>query len=191
MTGNNQQHSLKKGAHLPQNTSLLQEPFFHRDRLAVAPDLIGKLLVHNLPTGEQLLFRITETEAYGGEEDTACHAHRGRTPRTELLYRRAGTIYVYLCYGMHWLMNVITGEEGQAQGVLIRACDGAPGPGRLTKALKIDGRLNGSLITDGELLIVDDGAQFEILLDKRVGIGYASKEDQARLWRFKMGNRIG
>ena len=157
----------------------------------VAPDLIGKLLVHNLPTGEQLLFRITETEAYGGEEDTACHAHRGRTPRTELLYRRAGTIYVYLCYGMHWLMNVITGEEGQAQGVLIRACDGAPGPGRLTKALKIDGRLNGSLITDGELLIVDDGAQFEILLDKRVGIGYASKEDQARLWRFKMGNRIG
>ena len=191
MTGNNQQHSPKKGAHLPQNTSLLQEPFFHRDRLAVAPDLIGKLLVHNLPTGEQLLFRITETEAYGGEEDTACHAHRGRTPRTELLYRRAGTIYVYLCYGMHWLMNVITGEEGQAQGVLIRACDGAPGPGRLTKALKIDGRLNGSLITDGELLIVDDGAQFEILLDKRVGIGYASKEDQARLWRFKMGNRIG
>ena len=191
MTGNNQQHSTQKGAYLPQNTSLLQEPFFHRDRLMVAPDLIGKLLVHNLPTGEQLLFRITETEAYGGEEDTACHAHRGRTPRTELLYRRAGTIYVYLCYWMHWLMNVITEEEGQAQGVLIRACDGAPGPGRLTKALKIDGRLNGSLITDGELLIVDDGAQFEILLDKRVGIGYASKEDQARLWRFKMGNRIG
>ncbi len=169
----------------------LDDAFYHRDRLEVAPELVGKLLVHRLPSGEAVTLRISETEAYGEEEDTACHAHRGRTPRTELLYRRAGTIYVYLCYGIHWLLNIITGEEGRPQGVLIRAYEDAPGPGRLTKRLGIDGSLNGCMITDGVLSIVDDGARYEIIPDRRVGIGYASPEDQARLWRFKMGKGIG
>lgn len=168
----------------------LDATFFRRDRLIVAPALVGKLLAYTLPDGSTQMLRITETEAYGGEEDTACHAHKGRTKRTELLYRRAGTVYIYLCYGMHWLLNIITGEEAQPQGVLIRACEEAPGPGRLTKLLGIDGSLNGTDVTDGALSILDDGACFEIVPDRRVGIGYASKEDQERLWRFKMGKRL-
>ncbi len=169
------------------NTMKLDYTFFHRDCLEVAPDLVGKLLTHTLPDGSAVTLRISETEAYGGEDDTACHAHRGRTPRTELLYRRAGTVYVYLCYGIHWLLNVITGEEDEPQGVLIRACEGAPGPGRLTKRLGIDKTLNGTDVTSGALSIWDDGARYEIIPDCRVGIGYATPEDQARLWRFKMG----
>ena len=99
----------------------LTESFYHRDCLEVAPDLVGKLILRKLPDGTLLRERIAETEAYRGQEDLACHASRGRTPRTELLYRESGVIYVYLCYGMHWLMNVITGEPEQPQGVLIRA----------------------------------------------------------------------
>ena len=104
--------------------------FFHRPCLVVAEELVGKLLVHN---GTAL--RISETEAYCGEADTACHAHKGRTKRTEVMYGEAGTAYIYLCYGIHWLLNVVTGEKDQPEAVLIRACAEAPGPGRLTKKL--------------------------------------------------------
>ena len=156
--------------------------FYHRHALEVAPDLVGKVLV----CGDQRL-RISETEAYCGTEDTACHAHKGRTRRTEVLYADAGTIYVYLCYGVHWLMNVITGEKDDPQGVLIRACVDAPGPGRLTKKLGITGRLNReNAVTSSSIWIEDDGFRCDIALDKRVGIGYASQEDQDRLWRFKI-----
>ena len=158
----------------------LDYAFFHRHALDVAPELVGKLLIHN---GTAL--RISETEAYCGVNDTACHAHRGRTKRTEVLYADAGTIYVYLCYGMHWLMNVITGDAGDPQGVLIRACVDAEGPGKLTKKLGITGQQNrGNIVTSDDLQIVDDGYLCNIRTDKRVGIGYASQEDQDRLWRF-------
>ena len=115
----------------------LGREFFERDALVVAPELLGKALVTVTPEGAERRLVITETEAYRGEEDTACHAHRGRTKRTEMLYRGGGAVYVYLCYGIHWLMNVITGPEDFPQGVLIRACEGYPGPGRLTKALEV------------------------------------------------------
>ena len=156
--------------------------FYHRPCLEVARDLVGKVLVHQ---GQRL--RISETEAYCGEADTACHAHKGRTKRTEVLYADAGTIYVYLCYGVHWLLNIITGDMDDPQGVLIRACADAEGPGKLTKKLGITGELNRkSAVTSEELWIEDDGFRCEIALDKRVGIGYASQEDQDRLWRFKI-----
>lgn len=160
----------------------LDYDFYHRPCLEVARDLVGKVLVHQ---GQRL--RISETEAYCGEADTACHAHKGRTKRTEVLYADAGTIYVYLCYGVHWLLNIITGDMDDPQGVLIRACVDAEGPGKLTKKLGITGELNRkSAITSEELWIEDDGFRCEISLDKRVGIGYASQEDQDRLWRFKI-----
>ena len=94
----------------------LTESFYHRDCLEVAPDLVGKLLMRRLPDGTILQERIAETEAYRGQEDLACHASKGRTPRTELLYRESGVIYVYLCYGMHWLMNVHHRRTGTATG---------------------------------------------------------------------------
>ncbi len=158
----------------------LEERFYHRPCVEVARDLVGKVLVFR---GRRL--RISETEAYCGEADTACHASRGRTQRTEVLYRQAGTVYVYLCYGIHWVLNVVTGEEGQPEAVLIRACVEAPGPGRLTKALGITGAQNRSSIADSdELWIEDDGFSCAVRTDKRVGIGYASLEDQQRPWRF-------
>lgn len=165
--------------------------FFRRECPEVARDLVGKVLVRRTAAGEQRM-RISETEAYCGEEDTACHAHKGRTKRTEPLYGPAGTIYVYLCYGIHWLLNIVTGEENVPQGVLIRACLEAPGPGRLTKALGITGQWNQkSILTQEGLWIEDDGFHCAVEADKRVGIGYASLEDQARLWRFKMAPKDG
>jgi len=158
----------------------LRYEFYHRHALEVAPDLVGKLLVYN---GKCL--RISETEAYCGESDTACHAHKGRTKRTEVLYADAGTVYIYLCYGMHWLLNVITGDADDPQGVLIRACVTAEGPGRLTKTLGITGAENRSSFVDSKKLwIADDGFRCAVRTDRRVGIGYASEEDQAKPWRF-------
>ena len=162
----------------------LDYDFYHRPCLAVARDLVGKVLVHKTEAGE-LRLRISETECYCGEEDTACHAHKGRTKRTEVLYMQAGTIYIYLCYGMHWLMNIVTGDEGHPEAVLIRACIDAPGPGKLTKRLGITGNLNReSIVASPELWIEDDGFQCTVRTGKRVGIGYASREDQDRPWRF-------
>lgn len=163
----------------------LEYDFYHRDCLDVAKDLVGKLITRTSENGETVTLRITEAEAYRGEEDTACHASKGRTPRTELLYAKAGTIYVYLCYGMHWLMNVITGEEEQPQGVLIRACEGYEGPARLTKKLSVDKSFNGqSFIDNDRIFISDDGCRPEIVCRKRVGIDYADEYYRNVLWRF-------
>ena len=160
--------------------------FFNRECLEVAEDLVGKVLVRKTDEGE-IKLRITETEAYLGESDTACHAHKGRTKRTEVMYGKAGTIYVYLCYGMHWLLNIVTGEEDDPQAVLIRACEGFEGPARLTKRLGITGEFNRKDITACEdFYIEDDGFKCEVKTLKRVGIGYASEEDQQKLWRFAM-----
>ena len=149
--------------------------------------LVGKVLVRTLPDGTVLRARITETEAYFGEADTACHASRGRTKRTEVLYRRAGTLYVYLCYGIHWMLNLVTGPENDPQAVLIRGVEGASGPGRVTKYLHIDKALTDTPLGGG-LALEDDGYVPErIDASPRVGIGYASPEDQARPWRFRAG----
>ena len=164
----------------------LDYTFFHRTCLEVARDLVGKILVHKTQDGE-LRLRISETEAYWGVEDTACHVSKGRTPRTEVFYADAGAIYVYLCYGMHWMLNIVTGDAEDPQAVLIRACVEAPGPGKLTKKLGITGALNKGSIFQGPLRIEDDGFRCRILTGKRVGIGYASQEDQDKPWRFMMG----
>lgn len=157
----------------------LPAEFFLQDALWVAPRLLGcRLLVD----GRELT--ITQTEAYRGESDTACHAHRGRTKRTEMLYRRGGHVYVYLCYGIHSLLNIITGPEEDPQGVLIRCCAGAEGPGRLTRALGIDGSFNGLDILTTNRIRLLQGAECAFDTAPRVGIGYASLEDQQRPWRF-------
>lgn len=164
---------------------MLDKDFFHRDVLEVAPELVGKIIVRRLEDGSEIRLRITETEAYRGTEDTACHASKGRTPRTEPLYGESGRIYVYLCYGMYWLFNIVTGEEGDPQAVLIRSCEVYNGPGKLTKALLIDKSFLGSDVTDcSRLWLEDDGYRADILLKERVGIGYATEEYRSILWRF-------
>ncbi len=161
--------------------------FFHRDCLEVAPDLVGKLLVHRLPDGTELRERIAETEAYRGTEDLGCHASKGKTPRNSLLWRESGTIYVYLCYGMHLMMNVITGEKEQPQGVLLRAGEIHNGPGKLTKALRVDKACNGGSFTDGgEYWFEDDGFTCTTHTAPRVGIDYAGDYWKNMPWRWVM-----
>ena len=150
----------------------------------LAPYLLGKLLCVKRD-GKTVRARICETECYFGESDTACHAHRGRTERTKTLYMEGGAAYVYLCYGIHYLLNVVSGEKDFPEAVLIRGVEEARGPGRATKYLGVDKRYNGiSLIDSDEIWIEDDGVSVRYRLDKRVGIDYASEEDRDRLWRF-------
>ena len=156
----------------------------------MAPSLIGKLLCRKIcdENGERIIkFRITETECYFGEEDTACHAHKGKTERTKTMYRRGGIAYVYLCYGMHSMLNVVSGPEGYPEAVLIRGVEEYNGPGRLTNALKIDRSLNGEdLVLSRELWIEDDGCCSEYVAGKRISIDYATEEYRSILWRYTM-----
>lgn len=163
----------------------LPREFFERDALAVAPELVGCRIVRALPDGTENSLVITETEAYCGELDSACHAYRGKTKRNAPLYMRGGVFYVYLCYGIHWLLNAVTGGEGVPQGVLVRACEGFPGPGRLTKALGITGAFTGLPVDGGaELYFAPREGEWELSAAPRVGIAYASPEDRVRPWRF-------
>jgi DNA-3-methyladenine glycosylase len=158
--------------------------FYKKSALELAPELIGKLLCRRV-SGKTLKYRITETECYYGEDDTACHAHKGKTNRTAILYGAGGRAYVYLCYGIHNLLNVVTGEEGFPEAVLIRGVEGFPGPGRLTKSMGIDRDLNGEcLITSDRLWIEDDGYRMKYTTGKRVGIDYATEEYKNKPWRF-------
>ena len=154
----------------------------------MAPSLIGKLLCRRVCIdGEEKIFklRITETECYFGEDDTACHAHKGKTERTKIMYRSGGVAYVYLCYGIHSLLNIVSGPEDFPEAVLIRGVEGYNGPGKLTKALFIDRSLNGEdLILSDKLWLEDDGFEAEYTVGKRVGIDYASEEYKNILWRF-------
>ncbi len=160
--------------------------FYLQNAKELAPKLLGKLLCRRID-GEIVKQRITETEAYYGEEDTACHAHRGKTERTKLLYEEGGIAYIYLCYGIHYLLNVVTGEKDFPQAVLIRGLSDYKGPGRLTKALKIGKSLNGEdLLVSTRLWLEDDGFQADYVTSKRIGIDYAAEEDRERLWRFNL-----
>ena len=163
----------------------LDPAFFHRDCLEVAPALVGKYLARKLPDGTVLRERIAETEAYRGTEDLACHAAKGRTPRNAILWGESGLLYVYLCYGMHYPLNVITGEPEQPQGVLIRAGAVHDGPGKLTKYLQIDKQLNGIFLSEcTDLWFEDSGEVCTFHTDVRVGIDYAGEEWKHKPWRF-------
>ena len=156
------------------------------DAVTGAKALVGAWLCRRLDDGTVIRRRITETEAYCGEEDTACHAHKGRTPRTDVMYSPGGYAYVYLCYGMHDMLNVVTGPADHPEAVLIRGVEGAPGPGRVTKAMRITRALNRENLVDSERLWIErtDAPAPRFKATTRVGIGYASKRDQFRKWRF-------
>ncbi len=212
----------------------IEKNFYTRDVLELAPTLLGKLLVRSFPCETSRSYTITETEAYRGEEDLACHASRGRTPRTGVMYSEGGVLYVYLVYGIHWMLNIVTGHEGDPQAVLIRgvretaekrdqeggkqflqaagyfsACSQAPaastgpgatgdpgaareavrkeinGPGRLTKALGIDGSFNGEpLYTSQRIWLEDTGITLPHTTTPRIGINYAGEPWKSKPWRF-------
>lgn len=164
----------------------LGRDFYSVDVLDAAPALLGKLLCRRNESGEVVKYRITETEAYRGEDDTACHASKGKTSRTSVMWDKGGTVYVYLCYGMHNMLNIVTGVKGEPQAVLIRGIEGADGPGKLTKKLAIERKYNGAdVVFSDELWIEDDGyTPDQINTSPRIGIDYADEKDRIRPWRF-------
>ena len=165
-------------------TDRLSPDFFLRDVLEVAPELIGKVLVRQFDDGRIERYRIIEVEAYRGTEDLACHASKGRTPRTEVMFQEGGTVYVYLIYGMYWLLNLVTGAESDASAVLIRGIESCSGPGRVGRKLQLDKSFYGETLFNSSRIWVEDAEPVaEIKTSKRIGIGYAG-EWENRLWRF-------
>ena len=163
----------------------LTRDFFTRDVLPVARELIGKELV--VKSGKLSYKRclITEVEAYRGEEDRACHASKGRTKRTEVMYHEGGKIYVYFVYGMYWMLNIVAGEEDNPQAVLIRGVENCNGPGRLTRHLGIDGSFYGEDLTKSDRIWIEDtGIIPDFLTGKRIGIGYSGDPWKDMPWRF-------
>lgn len=185
-------------------TKKLSRKFFEKPTLDVAQALLGKYLV--VRQGKNILAgKIVETEAYIGEDDLACHASKGRTSRTEMLYQKAGTAYVYLVYGMYHCFNIVTEHADFPSAVLIRAIEPAEGiemmqkrrkqkalhqlasgPGKLCMALGITKRMNGKTVFGSDVYIEDRGEivpQKDIIKTKRIGVEYA-KHCEDYPWRF-------
>jgi DNA-3-methyladenine glycosylase len=159
-----------------------------RDTVAIARHLIGKWLVTRQPDGTRFARRIIEAEAYNGPDDLACHASRGRTKRTAVMFEPGGVWYVYLVYGMHEMLNLVTGPRDYPAAVLIRGVAGVVGPGRVTRAFGIDRRYNGTPCSRASgLWIEDDGftpRDADVRATPRIGIDYAGAPWVAKPWRF-------
>jgi DNA-3-methyladenine glycosylase len=190
---------------------ILPASFYDREVVTVARELLGMCLVRTLD-GIRLSGIITEAEAYRGEEDQACHARHGRTPRTAVMYGPPGHAYIYFTYGMHWLLNCVTGPEGFPAAVLVRAIQPIEGleiiagrrrgvekdqwcngPAKLCQALGLDGRQNGISLCDktGGLWIeqgkaVPDG---QVVTGPRVGIDSVPEPWRSIPWRFRVVNQ--
>ncbi len=167
-------------------TKVLGPTFFDRSTLTVAKELLGKFLVRKI-NGKTVALMITETEGYHGFKDLGSHARRGKTARNAPMFMKAGTIYVYFTYGMHWMLNLVTEKEEYPAAVLIRAAGDIVGPARLTKALKIDKAFAGKpLGKKTGLWIEDRGVHVkpsDILKTPRIGIPYAGTYKD-KPWRF-------
>jgi DNA-3-methyladenine glycosylase len=184
--------------------NILDRKFYKRNTLQVARALLGKKLVRQI-NGLELSGMIVETEAYCGEADSACHAHRGKTPRNAVMFGEPGHAYVYFTYGMHYMLNLVTEAEGRPCAVLVRAIlplagieemevcrkrKGAEltnGPAKLCQAFSIDKALNGWDLTCCKELWVEDYKKISaesIIATPRIGIDYAKKEHRDAPWRF-------
>ena len=181
---------------------VLPQSFYARDALIVAEELLGKLICHG-----EVVLRITEVEAYCHGGDTANHCRMGRTPRNEPMWGPPGHAYVYLCYGMHNMLNIVTNARDEGAAVLVRSCEpvaGAAsiaarrgaltgpvaltGPGKVGAALGLDTSFSGQpLFRRRGLRLLEGPPPPEVLVAPRVGIGYATPEHQAALWRFASG----
>jgi DNA-3-methyladenine glycosylase len=178
---------------------VLPQAFYTRDALIVAEQLLGKLLCH-----DDVVLRITEVEAYCHPDDSASHCRMGRTPRNEPMWGPGGHAYVYLCYGIHNMLNIVTNARGEGAAVLIRSCEpvagieriagrrgmpaGPPaltGPGKVGAALGLDTSFSGrALYRRSGLRVLDAEPPPAVLVGPRVGIGYASEQHQSAPWRF-------
>ena len=167
-----------ESAETPPAGRVLGSDFFDRDTVAVARDLLGKVLVREVG-GKPLWGRLIEVEAYLGPDDLAAHSSGGRrSPRNEVMYGPPGHAYVYFTYGMHHCLNFVTRQEGVPQAVLVRALEPGPGvgrcsgPGLICRALAIDRELNGAALVPPSIYVVDDGSPSRRLYTTpRIGIG--------------------
>ena len=163
----------------------LKRDFFTRDVLDVAPGLLSKVLAISSDDGLIKRFIISETEAYRGSEDKACHASRGRTSRTEIMYHEGGRLYVYYVYGMYWMLNIVAGIANDPQAVLIRGFKDCTGPGRVSRLLGIDKSFYGEdLVTSSRIWIEESGISPVIKTGQRIGIDYAGEFWKTRPWRY-------
>ena len=181
----------------------LPRSFYEQPTVEVARQLLGKHLLRNHPDG-LTVGRIVETEAYVGPEDKACHASRGRTPRTEVMFGPGGHAYVYFIYGFHYMLNIVTERADFPAAVLIRAVEPvtgvnlmkerrgtdeprnlASGPGKICQAFAIDRALNGSDMCDDVLFIQDAGEPPpKVVTTPRIGVDYAGNKWKHKPWRF-------
>lgn len=185
----------------------LSRSFFARPTLVVARELLGQRLV-KVERGRRLSGLITEVEAYIGEDDLACHARAGRTPRTEVMYWQPGHLYVYFTYGMHWMMNVVTERNGYPAAVLLRgiaATEGVAamrrrrgraehltdGPAKIAQALGVDKRWNGAdLCARDSDIFIEEGdrvADSDVATAPRVGLGGTPEPWLSQPWNFSVG----
>ncbi|MDD4970922.1 MAG: DNA-3-methyladenine glycosylase [Paludibacter sp.] len=169
--------------------SRLTIDFYKQDAVTVAQKLLGKILVRTWDDGTLSQYRITETEAYLGEEDLACHASKGRTKRTDIMYSDGGYVYVYLIYGMYWMLNVVTGTENHPQAVLIRGIDRIVGSGKVGRELKMDKSFYSENLLDSNRIWIEDAPDaYSFKTAPRVGIDYAGEEWKNKPWRFILDN---
>ncbi|AYE36743.1 DNA-3-methyladenine glycosylase [Borrelia turcica IST7] len=182
----------------------MDREFFTHDAIIVAKSLLGHFLIRKID-GEEIVTKIVETEAYMGTIDRACHAYGGRkTNRTSAMYNVGGYAYIYIIYGMYYMLNVVASNENNPHAVLIRAVEPiypllkgnsmvTNGPGKLTKYLNIDLRFNKvDLISNTELFLKNGlSFDFEVVNSKRINIDYAGEEYATKLWRFYIkGNKF-
>lgn len=174
---------------------MLAPDFYARDAEVVARELLGKVLAVRRPDGVARC-RIVETEAYLGERDLACHAARGRTARTEVMFGPAGIAYVYLIYGLHHMLNVVVSRPGDAQAVLVRAAEplgglvaATDGPGKLTRALGITRAHNGAPLFGPTLWLEHGPAPARMAVGPRINVDYAGSWRDAPLRFFDPDSR--
>lgn len=165
--------------------AVIDTSFFDRPADAVARELLGKVLIRRFGDLQQALV-VTETEAYLGPHDLASHSARGYTARTAVMFGPPGTLYIYLVYGLHWMLNLVTGPPGLAAAVLIRSAGEFTGPGRLGRALRIDRALNGMIAAPATGLWFEDAPKpsQRIIATPRIGVDYAGSLWARRKLRF-------
>jgi len=180
---------------LNQRVQKLPREFYDRDTQLVARELLGKFLIHK--TGDiERIGKIVEVEAYLGEHDLPAHSAKGRTARTEIMFGPPGHTYVYLIYGIHHCMNVVTEREGHASAVLLRAVEPVKnlegrtnGPGLLCRAMGIDKRLNGhDLLSDDFYIAESEAEKFSTVKGPRIGVDYAKHWAKRHLRFYIKGN---
>jgi len=172
---------------------VLTPRFFSRPTLVVAEKILGKFLVRRCGKKTEA-YMITEVEAYDGHKDKASHGSRGRNKRSEIMFGPPGYWFIYLTYGMYWMLNVVTGEEGYPAAVLIRGLEGINGPARVTKKLKIGKSFSSkAAVKKSGLWIEDRGVKIrkaQVKKTRRVGVEYARKYWANRKYRFVLVDSV-